>query len=76
MPKINDYKDAEREARKWAMDKYPRAKGISFRKIWKEGNIWIIDSEVEKKTGVLSTVTETFKLQLSSETGEIVGYSK
>ncbi len=76
MSKVKDYKDAEREARKWIADKYPKAKDISFTKIWKEGDVWIIDGELEIKTGFFAIAKKPFKLQLSSETGEIIGYSK
>ncbi len=76
MSKIQNYNDAESEAKKWLSDKYPKNLGAKFTKIWKEDETtWSITGTVLIKIGMMKKAQKTFKLQLGSESGEIIGYS-
>jgi hypothetical protein len=74
---IVDYKDAEELARKWVEEKYPKSKIIRFRRVWKEGDSWFIESEIKIWKGVLEKKeVRALKLKLNSETGLVMGYSE
>ncbi len=76
MSKIENYNDAENEAKVWLNDKYPKNLGAKFSKIWKEDeNTWSITGIVLIKIGLMKKGKKTFKLQLGAESGEIIGYS-
>jgi len=76
MTKISNYNDAEREAKSWISNKYPKNLGANFTKIWKEDeNTWTITGNVLIKVGMMKKELKSFKLQLGAESGEIIGYS-
>ena len=65
-----------KEAKTWLNDKYPKNLGAKFTKIWKEDETtWSITGTVLIKIGMMKKARKTFKLQLGSESGEIIGYS-
>lgn len=73
MFKIEDYSDAELEFKRWLEDKFPRAKNVNFKKVWKDKELWILEGDVTISTGLFKYESKKFKVQMTLS-GEIVNY--
>jgi len=84
MPEVKDHKDAEREATRYIQDKFSKSEGtrliplkfVIFKKIWREGDVWMIDGVIDVKSGLTRSTKKPFTLQLHSESGEVIGYKE
>lgn len=73
MFKIEDYSDAELEFKRWLEDKFPRAKNVNFKKVWKDEELWILEGNATISTGLFKDESKKFKVQMTLS-GEIVSY--
>lgn len=76
MYEIRDYKDAENEAKRWIAEKYPRNNTLKFKRVWKEGDYWLVEGEIWVRKGLMGWEKRHLKLKVTSDTGEIIGYSE
>ncbi|MBA7502161.1 hypothetical protein ES706_00743 [subsurface metagenome] len=67
-------KDVEKSVEKWVRSKYRNIKSLAITKLWKEGDMWNVDIELEIKTGILSSEKNMHSLQVDASSGEIIGY--
>jgi len=72
LSKIKEYSDAEKEFGRWLEDKYPNAKNVKFKKIWKNDDLWMIEGELQIQS-LLVEEWKQFKLQMTVN-GKITGY--
>ena len=68
--------DAEDRAKKLILERHPKARRILFKRVEKKDNSWLIEGEVWFKWLRPFTVKKIFKLQISSETGEVASYQE
>jgi hypothetical protein len=68
--------DAETRAREYIRERHPKMRRILVRRVEKEDDAWLIEGEVWFKRLRLFTVKRTFKLRISSETGDITSYQE
>jgi hypothetical protein len=76
MVEVKGAADAEVRARKLIGESHPKVRRILFKRVEKKDNSWLIEGEVWFKWLRLFTVKKTFKLQISSETGEATSYQE
>jgi hypothetical protein len=76
MMEVKGLADAEVRARRLIMESHPNVRRILFKRVDKKDNSWLIEGEVWFKWLRLFTVKKTFKLQISSETGEVTSYQE
>jgi hypothetical protein len=72
---ITRAEDVEKIVEKWLRNRYMhKIKQLTITKLWKEGNVWSVDVELEIKSGIFSSKRCTCSLQVDANSGEIVGY--
>ena len=69
-------RDAEDRAREYIRERYPKVRRILFKRVDKKDSSWLIEGEVWFKRLRLFTVKRTFRLRISSETGDITSYQE
>jgi hypothetical protein len=76
MVEVKGAAEAEVKAIKLIKEKHPKLRRILFKRVEKKDNSWLIEGEVWFKWLHLFTVKKTFRLQISSETGEATSYQE
>lgn len=75
MEEIKEPSRVEDRARGYIQKKHLKVKHILFRKVQKEGDIWLIEGEVSFKR-LFFTAKRSFRLEVRSETGEVASYEE
>lgn len=64
-------KEAETKAMEFVKRRHPRVRRIFIRRVEREGDVWLVEGEVWFKRAYLFTTKKSFRLRISSETGEV-----
>ena len=73
---VSSRAQAEARAREFIKQKHPKVKRIFFRTMYREGNTWVLHGEVEFKQVYFFAAVRSFKLQVSTNTGEVTSYEE
>lgn len=76
MEEIKGPTEAEVRARAFIRDRHPRVRQILFRRVHREGDVWLVDGEVWFKRAYFFTARRSFRLRMSSETGKLTSYEE
>jgi len=71
-----DAKEAETIAKGFIKQRHPRVERIFFRTMHREGDAWVLHGEVEFKQVYFFAAVRSFKLQVSTNTGEVTSYEE
>jgi hypothetical protein len=76
MVEVKGAAEAEVRARRLITESHPKVRRILFKRVDKKDNSWLIEGEVWYRLLHIFTVKKTFRLQISSETGEATSYQE
>jgi len=71
-----DSGEAETRARQFIIQRRSRVKRIFFRTMYREGDAWVLNGEVGFKRVYFFVTLRSFKLQVSTNTGEVTSYEE
>jgi ribosome-associated translation inhibitor RaiA len=71
-----DSKEAEIKAREYIGKKYSRLERVFFSNMYKDGNIWMLNGEVEFKRAYFFTQMRIIEVQVNMNTGEIMSHKE
>ena len=71
-----DSKDAEARARQFIKQSHSRAERIFFAKMYREGNVWVLQGEVEFMRAYFFVSVRAFEAQVNMNTGEVTFYEE
>lgn len=66
--------EAEARAREFIKQRHSRVKRVFFRTMYREEGCWVLHGEVEFKRAYFFATVRSFKLQINTETGEVISY--
>lgn len=71
-----DTGEAEARAGEFIKQRHPRVERIFFRTVYKEGDVWVLHGEVQFKRAYFFTFVRSFKLQIDTNTRDVVFYEE
>jgi len=71
-----DSGEAEARARQFIKQRHSRVERIFFRTMYREGDAWVLHGEVEFKRVYFFAAVRSFKLQVSTNMGEVTSYEE
>ena len=71
-----DSGEVEARAKQFIKQRHSRVERIFFRTMYREENTWILHGEVSFKRAYFFPATRSFKLNVNTDTGEIVSYEE
>lgn len=71
-----DAGEAEARAREFVKRRHFRVERIFFRTMYREGNTWVLHAEVQFKRAYFFAAVRSFKLQINTDTGEVIFYEE
>ena len=76
MEEIEGVAEAEEGAREFIKERHFRVKKILFKRVYRERNDWLMEGEVSFKQAYFFKGKKSFKLRISSETGQVISYEE
>ena len=71
-----DAGEAEARAREFIKQRHSGAERIFFRTTYREGDTWVLNGEVQFKRAYFFAAMRSFKLEVDTDTREIVSYEE
>jgi hypothetical protein len=68
--------EAETKVREYLKQKYPRLESIFFYSMYREGDVWVLEGEVEYKHLYFFTVNRAVTAQVNMDTGAVTAYKE